>query len=372
MRRFGLRLAFTYMAFLFASRWGWWQGLWFRPALWLDSRVFHMPYPLRAEDGVLNNTTFGTVSFVLYVVAALLVAAIWTLADRRRDDARLQAWLMVLLRVTLAMPMIHYGMIKVWPTQMIAPPPPGVLGRPIGDLMPNHLLWWTVGASPLYESVLGWAELTGGVLLLLPRTTLLGGLLCAANMLTVFVMNVCYDVPVKLMSLHFFVMAALLVWPHVGRLVALFRNERVEPVPPSPLLPRRFLDYGVHLAIAVLGVYAIFGSYGEAQERKAKLYPPRPPLFGAWQVATFTGSGPEAEQWRWLTFTRPGTVSVQLASGGGRRYKIAIDPARGTFSLDGGAPLALRVPDADTFILDGSVDGGPLHAVMRRAPLTRR
>jgi uncharacterized membrane protein YphA (DoxX/SURF4 family) len=407
MRKLALRFAFTYFFFVFLVLSGFpslipgmglvlrqWAALWHRAAVWLDANLLHLPYPVHAEDGALTNTAFGVAAFLLYLAAALIVAVLWTALDRRANDDRLHAWLRVMLRLTLAPMLIRYGMIKLIPTQMIAPPPPGVLGFAIGDLIPNHLLWWTIGASPVYESFLGLAELTGGLLLLLPRTTLLGALLSAANMLVVFVMNMAYDIPVKLPSLHFFVMAVLLVLPDAPRLADLFlRDRRVEPASRPSLFSRPILDRGVQVVVFLLGVYAIVGSFQMTLERKAKMYPPRPPLFGAWSVETFRVEGrdvpgTDASRWDWLTVQRPGRLGIETMSGALQAYDVTVDPRRGRIVMErvkrarpGGPPqvvpgtraeLSFRTPDADTVLIDGPMQGRQTHVVLRRAPLTQR
>ena len=104
----------------------------------------------------------------------MAATVVWSALDRRRSDyERLHAWLRFVLRFVLASAMLDYGAIKVIPTQMISPPL-GILAQPLGDLAPNYLLWWFVGASPAYETFTGLAELVGGLLLLVPRTTLVG------------------------------------------------------------------------------------------------------------------------------------------------------------------------------------------------------
>jgi hypothetical protein len=69
--------------------------------------------------------------------------------------------------------MLWYGVAKVIPTQMAAPPLTALL-QPFGDLSPASLLWLQVGSSHPYEIMLGAAEVLGGLLLFLPRTATLG------------------------------------------------------------------------------------------------------------------------------------------------------------------------------------------------------
>ncbi|HEX3131733.1 MAG TPA: DoxX family protein, partial [Thermoanaerobaculia bacterium] len=206
---------------------------WDAAVAWADAAVFHVPYDVFDLAG---NDSYSWVQLFCTLVVAGVITAVWSALDRNRlQYDRIHPWLRLLLRYLLAGAMIEYGAIKIIPSQMTAPPPLGVLLQPLGDIFPNHLLWWTVGASPVFETTIGLAELLGGVLLLVPRTTLLGALVSAANMLFVFLLNMCYDVPVKLGSLQLLVMAVVLVAPDVPRLADVFffhRGTGPSRVPP--------------------------------------------------------------------------------------------------------------------------------------------
>jgi len=158
-------------------------------------------YSLAHLDPVesVSNSAYGWLLFLCWVVLAVTATVVWSILDRRRPSyGRLHQWLRLALRYMLALSMINYGIIKLIPTQMIAPPPPYVLLSRLGELPPMRLLWLFIGSSPAYETFTGCAELLGGVLLLVPRTTLLGALVCVADMANVVMLNFCYDVHVKL------------------------------------------------------------------------------------------------------------------------------------------------------------------------------
>jgi hypothetical protein len=85
----------------------------------------------------------------------------------------------------------------------------------------------------------GVAEMLGGLLLTTRRTTLLGALLCIGVLANVFMLNVGYDVPVKVLSFHLLAMAVFLAAPDLGRLAELFLfNRTVEPAVLRPLFAR--------------------------------------------------------------------------------------------------------------------------------------
>lgn len=90
------------------------------------------------------------------------------------------------------------------------------------------LLWTFMGASMAYTIFAGSAEALA-VLLFIPRLATLGGLAAMAVLTNVFMLNMCYDVPVKLYSFNLLMMAMFLVAPNVRRLVGLLvLRERVE------------------------------------------------------------------------------------------------------------------------------------------------
>lgn len=93
------------------------------------------------------------------------------------------------------------------------------------------LLWTFMGSSELYTIFTGVGEVIAGALLLFRRTTLLGSFVASFVLLHVFVLNVAYDVPVKLNSFHYLCMSLFLMSPHFGRLVNLFILNK--PAPPE-------------------------------------------------------------------------------------------------------------------------------------------
>jgi len=68
-------------------------------------------------------------------------------------------------------------------------------------------------------------------------------LLCAANALTIFLLNMSYDVSVKLPSLNLLVMAVILIAPDLRRLAGVFLfNRRVELARATPLFAHKWLE----------------------------------------------------------------------------------------------------------------------------------
>lgn len=402
--RIAFRFFFSYFALFFVSGGAAglipyslvrrYYALWLPLLDWIAGHVLHLDQKLTLEQGGISNLPFGWVLFLCYLLLAAVAAALWSALDRKGESyERLYAWLRLVLRLLLASSMIFYGAIKVIPSQMTSPLPIGILGFRIGDLFPNHLLWWTVGVSPPFETFIGSAELVGGILLLLPWTTPLGALIAAGNMLTVFLLNLCYDVPVKLMSLHFLVMALLLIAPDVPRLAGVFLfNRRVEPARVAPLFARKWLDRAPHAALLLFGLWSIQVSFHRAASVYREHHPPRPPLYGFWSVEEIAVDGKAVpmlavpDRWRWVQIMNPGSLSVQLMDGSWQRYTLDLDrerkslrlwktrkDSRGTIvrNVQGKpqAELSFQRPDPDLLLLEGEIDGHPARARLRKAAL---
>ena len=65
---------------------------------------------------------------------------------------------------------------------------------------------------------------------------MLGALICLADLTQVFMLNMTYDVPVKLFSFHLILLSLFLLAPDIKRLIDLFfLNRTVEPSTQFPL-----------------------------------------------------------------------------------------------------------------------------------------
>src|ERR1700722_16009540 len=196
---------------------------------WTAAHIFHIKFPLVYSDSGSGDKTFDWVlAFWMLVVA--LATAIWSVLDRRRENyVTLHKWFRLFIRFALASQLVTYGIDKVIPLQM---PFPWLtrLVTPFGTFSPMGVLWSSIGASPAYETFAGSAEILGAILLISPWTTTLGALVCAADMTQVFMLNMTYDVPVKLFSFHLLLMASFLLAPEFKRLADFFfRNRAVAP-----------------------------------------------------------------------------------------------------------------------------------------------
>lgn len=210
-----------------APRWG---HIFTPPGVWVAHHVFRiagaMPRGYQGDNGDVAEE-FGRL--FLAVVIGAVVAIWWTGADRRKPRA---AWvpetLRVMLRYSIALGLLSYGIAKLLPMQF-PPIADFTLRQRVGDLSPMALLWTFMEYSRPYAIFGGLMECAAVLLLCFRRTATLGALVCLAVMTNVALLNFAYGVPVKLYSTMLVVSAAVLVLYDVPRLVSMFVTNRATP-----------------------------------------------------------------------------------------------------------------------------------------------
>ncbi|HEX5717045.1 MAG TPA: hypothetical protein VF179_12850 [Thermoanaerobaculia bacterium] len=269
----------------------------------------------------------------------------------------------LLLRAALALPMIASGIVRLIPVQMPPLRPLDQLQR-LGMLTQEELLRTIVGASPVFQSFTGLAALLGGVLLLFPRTVLLGALICAANLAMAVTLALCYDLPKLYVSCLFF-LSLLLLAPDLRRLADLFLLDRAVEPPRSPPAA----DGWPGRVLLLLGLGVIVAGAAVAVPRLARLHPPEPPFYGAWNVEELTVDGDESDdprQWRRIVFQDPGALDVEFRIGARKRYVLDLNLSRKTMTLDRRSRFTFQKPEEGVLVLEGRLDGRRTRAKLRR------
>ena len=332
-----------------------WQMVALEPVTrWFGRTVLGVDAALTPGSGSGDQAAIWVyVAFLLTV--SVLATVVWSVLDRRRRcHPRLAAWFPVFLRLCLGGQMLFYGFAKVIPTQMPSPPLTALI-EPFGNLSPMAVLWLQVGTSHPYEIALGAVEVLAGVLLFVPRTATLGALVSLAATGQIFLLNMTYGVPVKILSFHLMLVSALLLAPKALRLVDVLVLGRGVGPEVRPVLfdsPRR--NRLAAVAQVLLGVWVLVGclvlsvqSWHEFGDGRAK-----PDLYGIWQVTDFSVDGTPRPplltddiRWQRMVFDQPGVVTYQLMNGD--LVDTAADSTASTLTLpvDGGSFTVDRTGD---------------------------
>lgn len=242
-----------------------------------------------------GDPLFGYIRVAARAALAVLAAVLWSLLawaiGRRTTRGQgftraLGPWLHLAARYYLATVLLGYGLSKVFPRQFVSPSF-ARLETPFGDGSPMNLLWNFMGASTPYVVFSGVVEVLPALLLFFRRTALLGALLAAGVMVNVVMLNMCYDVPVKILSTHLLVIAAAVTAPHLRQLFQVLVLQR--PAPPGDLARPRTGLAG-HVIRLTLLIPTLALATDRAFERYRSTQPPSP-LHGMWDVEEFLVDG---------------------------------------------------------------------------------
>lgn len=362
-----------------------WPLLWTEPLLkWVGQSVFGADVQLNRSSGSGDQAIIWVMVFSVLIVAAV-AAVLWSVLDRRRlAYPRAAAWFLTGLRLCLAGQMLFYGIAKAVPTQM-PPPPLSALIQPYGQFSPMTVLWLQVGSAPVYEILLGVAELAAGLLLLVPRTATLGAMLSVVSMAQVFVLNMTFDVPVKILSFHLLLFSLILLAPQARRFADFFLFARpAEPAVQPPLFTSRRAARTAGFAQGALGLWLVAGvavlGWFSWQDYGGGV--PKPELYGLWEVTEFRIDGrpvppllTDETRWQRLIVDTEGMVTWQRMDGTLVTAPAQFDGPAHTLTVTGppapdaaATPIATFTftrPEPNALRLDGRFDGRPVLVDLR-------
>lgn len=279
---------------------------------WIARRIFGF-----SDEFQLLNVGSGDRLFDYYAVFANFsiagaVGLIWTGIDRGRlHNEFTKKGLYLGLRVALATVMISYGFIKIIPPFQFQAPSLVRLMSTYGNSSPMGLLWTFMGSSQNYMNFGGMAEVIGGILLLLPRVHLLGALIVFGVSLNVLVLNLSYDVPVKIYSFHLMLVSLVLISYHLKELFSFFvLQNQVSLKLKTQCFERDFLNKGVNVGLFLFGIFYVWQCLGWLNVKEES---PKVPMYGIWYIGDVTGT--ENFPWTHLIFERQDLLAVKNRDG---------------------------------------------------------
>lgn len=293
------------------------------------------------------------INWAVVALIALVGTIVWTIRDQKRIAYdQLYYWLRVIVRYRLAVAILAYGFIKLFPMQ--APLPSlSNLNTPYGEFTAWKLFSLSLGITPSYESFLGIVEISGAILLLNRKTTVIGTLIILPFLGNVFVSNLAYEGGEYVYSLLLITFALLLFSFDAIRLFRLVSLEK-------PALPNRFKPvftetwqrYG-RLALKSSFVFFAVFLYGYKTYAAYKTGPYQFPktsglsgAAGVYDVQTFKLAGEtlpysktDSVRWQDVVFETWNTISIKsnrpVVADRSNTEQIQIDDANRTYEQAG-------------------------------------
>jgi len=187
------------------------ESLWQKLVPWFGRHVLHLNYEILTNTNCSGDTTYEYARVLCFFGVAFAASLLWSLLDRSSSNhQRMHEWLRSYVRLSVGAAMLMYGAAKIF-LQHFPPPNLYKLLEPLGNYSQMSLLWTFMGASRGYSVFAGCLQMLAGILLFIPRLTTLGALVAIAVFTNIFALNLGYDLPVKLYSLHIILVCFFLV-----------------------------------------------------------------------------------------------------------------------------------------------------------------
>lgn len=271
---------------------------------------------------------FATYTYADWGIIALISIAgalAWSYADAPRNNYNvLYYWLRVILRYRLAVAVIAYGFIKLFPLQ--APIPSlSSLNTSYGDFTEWKIFSLSVGIVPDYEAFLGFFEILAGLLLLYRKTTLFGAFIILLYIGNVAIANLAYGGGEDVYSFYLVSIALFLFAYDVPRIISLLTLERPTfPVSFKPVFYQRWQQQGRFILKSVfLLFFVLFYGFKTWQGYKQGItkYPQEQGLeniSGVYAVTTFSinndtlpYANTDPVRWKDVVFEKWNTLSIR-------------------------------------------------------------
>jgi hypothetical protein len=283
--------------------------------------IFYLSrYSPRFFTGAETFANWGIIALL-----ALVGAAIWSGSDRNRTHYKaLYYWVRVVVRYRLALGVIGYGFIKLFPLQSPLPSLSN-LNTHYGDFHAWKLFSMSLGIVPNYESFLGLVEIAAGLLLLYRKTASIGAFIILAFTGNVFVSNLAYEGGEYVYSLYLISLAAFVLAFDVQRLINLLVLER--PTVPNRYVPDFALTWQRNGRWVLKGAFVFFfivfyGYQTYAGYRNGPYHYPQTPglaqASGIYNVSEFRinnqlrpYSATDPIRWKDVVFEKWTTISIR-------------------------------------------------------------
>lgn len=326
------RVLFTYFVLYILLMFS--NSLFETPFRWIGKEIFKINYQYDVSGKGSGDHTFAYLTLFVTVVLTLIITIIWSVLDRKRKRYnKLLYWFLVFIRIVLIAAMLLYGFVKIFKLQFPSASLTHLLD-PLGDFSPMGLAWTYMGFSKGFNVFVGLMEVIGGLLLIPRRTQTLGSFIIIGVMTQVAMMNFCYDIPVKLFSIHLILMALVIFITDNRFLNVLIRNKAVDAYiyyhPVKSITYHKIIFWIKSIGLFILICLISFNFYTTESHRGNKRK--KPLLYGIWEASYFIKNGDtlqplitDSYRWRYLIVDFKDVATVKTMDDLKHHYKFKPD-----------------------------------------------
>ncbi|WP_265427211.1 hypothetical protein [Chryseobacterium sp. YIM B08800] len=191
-------------------------------------------------------------SMLVLIIVLLLTSLIFSFVIKKKWTKHFLLITEYVCVIYISVILIKYGVDKIFKAQFPTPEP-NILFTRFGNLDKDILFWSTIGTSKIYNIIMGSIEFFSGALLLFKRSRFLGSLLAIISFSQILIINISFDISVKLFSLILLLMSLFLVrksgWEFILKIISLPKKTFFDQT--------SFLPYKTFIKILILGTIFI-------------------------------------------------------------------------------------------------------------------
>ena len=213
------------------------------------------------------------------------------------------------------------------------PPTYYQLNQPLGDMSPMRLAWVFMGYSKGFSMFAGGMEIVAAIFLIPRRTQTFGAILSVAVMTQVLIMNLCFDIPVKIFSFHLLLIALIILisdFKRIYQLLILGKSPNKVIIYPKRNKEGRKLIPIVKIVLLIGFVWLYTSS--TLSNKNTYMNKLNPYMSGVWQVDSFHIAHTNEsyhyqynERWKKLIISYENSMSVQMLDDSMLHFTTEID-----------------------------------------------
>jgi hypothetical protein len=358
-----------------------WAHLHYRDLFYLAR---YTPQFLNAQTNALNWGLNTIGDWLIILVIAITGAVIWTFFEKDKNAQnkrynRLNYILRALLRYRLAIALLAYGFIQIFPLQQPYPSL-SLLNTNYGDFTDWKVASFSYGVVPSFVALLGWTEILAALLLLHRKTASVGAAIAIGYLGNVFLSNLAYSGGEAVYCLYLISFALVILYRDAWRFYSVI--VLAKPTAPNIYQPLFLLNNKKAIITKVVLVVLTIGSFGymaqAAYQQNGYQYPLTgglPNARGFYNVSEFRFNDniipyslTDRHRWQNVVFEQWNTISIRsntyekpdllnteeiylgdkdrnyesAGSSGRHFYRYTIDTARHTLVLQNKNPHSQR------------------------------
>lgn len=313
----------------------------------LVNKVFlHQPLPDLFY--FMGDNYWGLTSALTFMMLSFLIAFIWTLVDKGKKFPYLYKYLQVFARYYIAFVLLGYGLEKIDYNQF-ATDPISMLIR-FGDNDRYHAFRSFMGISKSYKFFAGLIELIPFLLLLFRRTSTIGALIALGVLVNVLMLNIGYDIWLKLILINLILFCIFILLPDIKRLYQIFvlRQSTALTLVPAIIKNKKYKWLQYTAKFLLIGVAAFMQVSLEMRWYHERVNGPYKELVGVYDVKEFSSfeSGFKNEthplKWKRFALNQFAELDVFLQNDSLKWFYMKVDTSAKTLDLKQGMDTTIK------------------------------